>query len=204
MVSQMNYSPIYIEGEEVALNFNGTYEKDIVFEIQRFMDAIPTLRVGESFYFGMWLVKLTREKKGVKLQEYDFEKAEYIDTLDRSLTLWREQSTVCYSQNLPWFSPKLDDHVFFTPNALDLPMSSITEGIRDVTDVEHSSGWFIYTDADRNDELLFQHAPLDELLQQYNLNILRFLGLPVGWMFNIEMNGISHIWQEPPQNEPMH
>ncbi|MDD7973643.1 hypothetical protein [Roseinatronobacter alkalisoli] len=193
----MNTPPsIYIGNEEITLNFKDAYEDDVIQGIQRFIDAVPELDVGQSFFWGMWPVKLVSQNNRVTLLAYDFVRQEYTKYIDQAIALWREQSNVCASQDLSWFSVKLDEQIFFTPNAFRSPMLSTTEGVRDKPDTESSSGWFVYTAADRENNLAFQSASLGEVLQQYNLNILRFLGLPIGWMFNIEMNGTSHVWKD--------
>ena len=197
--------PVALLGhKEVTLSFKGNYSADVFGGVQKFIDAVPELKVGQSFFWGMWPVKLDYHQGEIALLEYDFSKQKYVENIDHAARLWQEQSNVCTSQGLSWFSAQLDDHVFFTPNAFNTPMLSTTEGVRDEPDTKDSSGWFIYTAADREGNFPFQSASLGTLLQQYNLNILRFMGLPTGWMFNIEMNGASHVWNETQQSAATH
>ena len=171
---------------------------NVISHLQQFLDEAPNLKVNESFYFGMWPVKLLEIDGKLTLCEFDFTIENYSNIMELSIRLWEEQIAVCDSQKLSWCSLRIDQLVFYTTNALKLPMQSVTEGIRDEPETPSSTGWFIYTAVDRENDEGFIGQTVGELLKQYNLSILRFLGLPPNWMFNIELSGRSHIWKDKP------
>lgn len=166
-------------------------------DVMRFANHIPELKPDEPFYFGFWRVVIKEFNGVLLLWEWDFDLEEFQPELGKSLRLWYEQAIVCGSQNLSWHSVRNDQLVYFTPSVWDFPIASTTEGFRTSKRREVDSGWTIYTEADRKVDAPFSYVPLVEVLRIYNINILRFLGLPPRWMFNIETNGRSHIWEEP-------
>jgi len=181
----------------VQEGFERWFGPDVASDLQKFIDFIPNLRVGESFYFGFWGMRIEKIRDEFKLQEWRFERNGFVCEIGRSLCLWREQKKVLTSQGLPWTSVAMDDVLFVTPNALNPNMTSAVEGVRDVKDsTDKDSGWFLYTQNDRDLGLQFEAVPLSEVLKLFNLNILRFLALPYGWSFNIEIDGKSHVWEE--------
>ncbi|GHA44319.1 hypothetical protein GCM10008927_06380 [Amylibacter ulvae] len=200
----MNEHSIAIKSNTATFKYSGAYSDEVLFGVQKFVNEVLDLNVGEVFYFGMWPVKLCEIGSNLRLYEYDFDAKSYVDNLDKSLKLWQEQSAVNNSQKIDWHSIELEHQVFFTPNAFNLVAVSTIEGIRDIPKGEHDCGWFVYTAMDQEQGNPFLNASLGELLKQYNLNVLRFLGLPSGWMFNIEISGNSHVWKEAEEQEILH
>jgi hypothetical protein len=180
------------------------FQEFVISGLQDFINAIPELNPREPFYFGLWRVCIFKHDDHWSLFEWSFAEERFLPTLGKSLWLWYEQSSLAASQDISWYSTKLDQFIYVTPTVFENPANSTLEGARDVPTAPESSGWFIYTDADRKANLSFERISLADALQIYDMNILRFLGLPVGWMFNIETNGASHVWEEPMTEEHLH
>ena len=158
----------------------------------------------EPFYFGFWRVVIRRHENSYRLYEWDFERDEFIYKLGKSLCLWYEQKNVCASQDLPWTSVGIEHLVYATPSVFEWPIESTIEGLRNMENAPGSSGWFLYTEKDREENRPFQFLPLYEVLRKFNVNVSRFLALPDQWMFNIETNGECHIWEEDMSEDTVH
>lgn len=198
----MNYTTLRFgaSGESIDIVVGAGYDqfanKDVMVDMQRFINHVPNLKPEEPFYFGFWRVVVRLYGERYRLWEWDFETDDFNPMVAKSLVLWHEQSGVCLSQNLSWTSVGLDEDLLATPSVFRAPMGSTTEGVRDKGNLPDSSGWLLYTAHDRESNLNFERVPLHQALRIFNVNILRFLGLPDGWMFNVEVNGASHIWKE--------
>lgn len=182
--------------ERIVVRCDHGYRASVFQDLQQFLDAVPGLKFGETFYFGFWPLKLLMREGVTHLAELDFAAGEYVPYLDKSVRLWNEQSVVNSSQGVHWQSTTLDQLVHFTPSVFKHPIVSTVEGAHFPPENPESTGWLLYTSRDREQELGFETAPVCEILAQFNLSILRFLGLPTGWMFNIDMGGNSYVWKE--------
>ena len=180
----------------VGAGYDQFVNTDVIVSIQRFIDHVPNLKPEEPFYFGFWRVVVRLYGQRYRLWEWDFETDDFNPVVAKSLVLWHEQSRVCLSQKLPWTSVGLKEDLLATPSVFREPMRSTTEGVRDKGNLPDSSGWLLYTAQDRERNLSFERVPLYQALIVFNVNILRFLGLPDGWTFNVEVNGASHVWKE--------
>lgn len=188
---------ILVHGQPARCYCAAEFPDTLSIDVQRFVDAVPQLKVGETFYLGMWLVKLMRTESGLEIHEYDYSSDQFFPELDYSMRLWQEQVQIINSQALTWFSIASEKRIFFSPSVLEASTNSVIEGVRDDPESTGDSGWVIYTAKDRAKDLPFEAAPFSVFLSKYDLNILRFLGLPPGWMFNVDPAGDSHVWQEP-------
>ncbi len=164
-------------------------------DIQRFLDLSKDLSIGNDFYIGMWVARISETENGLQLMEYDFENERYSEVLSKSIVLWQEQADVCNSQSVKWRAIGVNDVVFTTPNAFERPVKSIVEGTRDKPNGS-SSGWFVYSAEDTEADRKFNGVPMVTLLKNFNLDILRFLGLPISWTFNLDSHGESYIFKD--------
>lgn len=200
MVFEMKSSKIKFADNELHLHFSSEssrfVDNDLLSDVQSFVEHIPFLNVDEPFYFGFWRVCVRRLGGVMRLCEWDFNSQRFIDHLDRSVILWNEQRVVVRSQGLPWTSVRLDDVLYCTPSVFCYPQKSIIEGVKDSLSIKNGSGWMLYTSKDRDQNLPFKNVMLHEALRDFNVNVLRFLCLPDGWTFNIQLNGESHVWEE--------
>ena len=176
--------------------FEFFFDEGIHGNIQQFVDHVPDLNPNEPFYFGFWRMVIRKIEGVYYLCEWDYEGEEFTQFLERSLCLWHAQRGVFFPQELPWTSVGAGDYLHFTPSVFLHEQESTIEGVRDKNNVLNGSGWILYTDSDRNENLDFDSMPLHEALKIFNTNVLRFLCLPDGWTFNINVSGESHIWEE--------
>ena len=128
--------------------YTGSFEDNTLDGVRAFIGHTNGLRPGETFYFGMWPVKLERTDLGLIVMEFNFETEQYSSPLNKSLMLWEEQSKICMSFGLDWCGMSLEQVVFCSPTVFDEPVSSITEGVHDAPESSQSSGWFLYNDND--------------------------------------------------------
>lgn len=170
--------------------------KNMESDFRRFMSAAPNLQSGESFYFGFWPVKIFETASSLEPHEFDFSLKDFVQGLNRSSLLWQEQLRVHRAKSLDWHSIEIEQSIFVTESVLNRRASDVVEGVRDMSPSLGASGWFIYTQLDRNAQKSFVKVTLADLLKAFDLSLLRFLGLPPGWMFNVNASGESSIWQE--------
>lgn len=186
----------------LAQGFEAYFDDGVLSDIQAFIDHIPALNSEEVFYFGFWRMKIRRTDGGYRLCEWNFQQNEFEDELGRSVLLWYTQRDVLQSQKLAWSSVGISDIMHCTPSVFSYPQDSVIEGVRDSENVRNSSGWILYTASDRHNNLSFESIPLHDALKDFNVNVLRFLCLPDGWTFNIEVGGESHIWKQTLAERP--
>ena len=177
-----------VPGQELA--------KNIEIDFRRFMSAAPNLQSGESFYFGFWPVKIFETASSLEPREFDFSLKDFVQGLDRSSLLWQEQLRVLRTESLDWHSIEIEQSIFVTESVRNRRANDVVEGVRDMSPPLGASGWFIYTQLDRDAQKPFISVSLADLLKAFDLSLLRFLGLPPGWMFNVNAVGESSIWQE--------
>lgn len=190
---------LQFHGEKISLEVSEAHKGFAVgfvfLDLQSFINHIPDLKVDEPFYFGMWRVMLVRSDTGLRLVEWDYGNAKFLPIVGKSICLWHEQARVCHSRGLAWNSVPQNADILFTEGSFTAAPRVVTECVRYMPDGDFS-GWMIYTDADRSNDVPFKSAELCDFLDKFDLRILRFLGLPVGWLFNIDQNGLAHIWSE--------
>lgn len=180
----------------IAQGFEVFFDENILEDIQAFIDHIPKLNAEEAFYFGLWRMTIRQVNGVYRLCEWSFENDQFDSQLGRSICLWHAQRGVLSSQGLPWTSVGINEWLHFTPNVFSSQQESTVEGVRDSANVQNGSGWLLYTASDRQKNLAFESMQLYDALKVFNVNILRFLCLPDGWTFNLEVGGESHIWEE--------
>lgn len=186
----------------VARGIEQFLDNNILADIQAFVDHIPSLSKEEAFYFGFWRMTIEKLNGKNRLCEWNFEDERFCERLNRSVCLWHAQVNVLSSQDLPFTSVGINDWLHFSPSVFSSRQESTVEGVRDKKNVQNGSGWILYTASDRQNNLPFESMQLHEALKIFNVNILRFLGLPDGWAFNLEVGGESHIWEEALVDSP--
>ncbi|MEP3296563.1 MAG: hypothetical protein ABJO27_08805 [Pseudoruegeria sp.] len=138
-----------------------------------------------------------------RLCEWNFESEQFDSQLGRSICLWHTQRGVVSSQGLPWSSVGINDWLHYTPSVFSYQQESTIEGVRDTANVQNGSGWLLYSASGRQNNLPFESMQLHDALKIFNVNILRFLCLPDGWTFNLEVSGESHVWEEALTEAPL-
>ena len=191
----------FSDREQTASAFIGFDCDESVFaDLQRFIDEAPELKIGETFFFGHWLLKLVNCDGSIELHELDFMANKYVPGVSRAARLWCEQKSVCVSQKVLWHSLDLNQKIYLTPKTLAKPRTCYVEGVHfpPSSDAVKAS-WYIYTREERETETAFICKPYGSLVTAYDLSILRFMALPENWWFAVRTDGSSNTWFELPK-----
>lgn len=104
----------------------------------------------------------------------------------------KEQKAICTKYNVPFFEAPAHLKVGIARN--------VKEGLQPINGLRllpegDTSGWYIWAGEELSDDLDF-FVPLHiEHLSDWNLDIIKYLGLPPGWRFLIAPN-YEDVWND--------
>jgi len=103
-----------------------------------------------------------------------------------------QQLEVCKKYKTEWFESALDQKIGVSKN--------LTSGIMPINGLRHppengTTGWYIWAGdySEAND--FFQPLHINHLIEMYP-DLLKYLGLPPGYRFQIDNNKYEDVWED--------
>jgi len=103
-----------------------------------------------------------------------------------------EQMKVCEKYQAVWFGAPLDQKIGVSKN--------LTSGEMPINGLRHppengTAGWYIWAGewSDAND--FFEALHIQHLIEKYP-QLLKYLGLPPGYRFQVDSNGYEDVWED--------
>lgn len=112
------------------------------------------------------------------------------------MSIWNniqhQQKAVCDNLKIDWLPVGINAMIAFNESLLSdtLPIN----GLR-LPKIDNIEGWYLWSGGDipQEDEIFFKPLHVGHLLKQRPI-VLKYLGLPEGWRFQIDDNGYEDIW----------
>ncbi len=182
-------------GHEIQLlSFGSTEpEKDLIsFLITYVFRENAVLRDEETVSYGLWLLKLVLKNDILHLYELDPSFKEWIEGAENAVYYYEQQSQLCKSENTELNIPLFTQNIAISKGVFD---GLDVQGIR-YLEPSHMSGWYLTTKEYDNDIKKMSVVSLQELVINRK-DLLQFLGLPVGYVFETLPGNKCNIWQLP-------
>lgn len=104
----------------------------------------------------------------------------------------QQQRTICHKLNIDWAPVDLSSMIAFNDSLLSVALP--INGLRH-TKTEKINGWYLWSGGDipHEDDNFFQPMHVEHMLELRPI-VLKYLGLPEGWRFQIDDKGYEDIW----------
>lgn len=108
-------------------------------------------------------------------------------------TIVTDQMKICEKYNVEWLASPLDLKIGVSKN--------LTTGEMPINGLRHppengTAGWYIWAGKDFTNDLDFwQPMHIQHLVEKYPF-ILKYLGLPAGYRFQIDDKGYEDVWED--------
>ncbi len=102
-----------------------------------------------------------------------------------------QQMKICEKYNVPWVGTPLDQMIAVSKDLISgkLPIN----GLRHLPEGK-SVGWFVWAGGEiNNDTSLWDNIHIQHLIEMYP-DLLKYLGLPPGYRFQIDDKGYEDVW----------
>lgn len=104
----------------------------------------------------------------------------------------QQQKAVCDKFGIPWMPAEMDSLVAFNDS-----LFSLTMPINGLRHPKHGNldGWYLWSgdDITQADDNFFKPLHVKHLIDRQPL-VLKYLGLPAGWKFQIDNKGYEDVW----------
>jgi hypothetical protein len=116
----------------------------------------------------------------------------YRQTMNDWTSIQQQQKAICERLKVSWSPVDLDSLIAFNDS-----LFSTTKPVNGLRHPKHGNidGWYLWSGGDispsNND--FFKPLHVRHLVEQRPI-VLRYLGLPAGWRFQIDENGYEDIW----------
>jgi hypothetical protein len=104
-----------------------------------------------------------------------------------------DQMKVCQKYDVPWFATPLDQMIAVSKD--------LANGVMPINGLRHppagkSVGWFVWAGGEINNDIsTWDTIHAQHLIEKYP-QILKYLGLPPGYRFQIDDKGYEDIWKD--------
>jgi len=103
-----------------------------------------------------------------------------------------QQNEICRKYDVVWFGPPLDQKIGVSKN--------LTSGVMPINGLRHppengTAGWYIWAGDYSEADDFFQPLHIQHLIEVYP-DILKYLGLPPGYRFQIDSKGYEDVWKD--------
>jgi hypothetical protein len=184
----------FIENE-IRLKSFGNKEGELAllyYLIDYSIDGSPTINDDETITYGLWLLKFTRVAENFEIYELDELFVKWNEGADNAIYYFEQQKILCMSESAKFNVPLFTQNIAISKGVLE---GLRVQGIR-YNEPPHMSGWYLTTsEYDGNIENM-KVVSLQTLVINRK-DILQFLALPPGFVFEITENETCRIWKAP-------
>lgn len=148
-----------------------------------------SLRPGETFGYGYWLVRFDAGGSGrLSISEYAADASQFVPGADLALRYWREQHEVCERFGAPFTPPRADQMVAVSVGVYE---GDPVQGVR-YHAPDHMTGWYATTARFNGDTRTLTVEHLYHLTAK-RPDLARYVALPPGYRFDMT-GGSDDVW----------
>jgi hypothetical protein len=152
----------------------------------------PIIKNEQSISYGLWLLKFTKVEDYYEIYELDNEFEKWQEGADNAIYYIEQQKVLCKDEQTEFTPPLFTQKLAISKGVLE---GMKVQGIR-YDEPNQMSGWYLTTP--EYDGIITSMSVID--LQELVIkrkDLLQFLALPSGYMFEITENNNCRIYKAP-------
>lgn len=184
----------YIEYEVRLKSFGNIQGESALFcfIIDYVLNETPKIYNNETISYGIWLLKFVEFAGYFEIYELDEQFKNWQEGADNSIYYFEQQKAICKDEATEFTVPLFNQNIAISDGVLE---GLRVQGIR-YNEPEHMSGWYLTTSEYDGDIKNMKVVSLQTLVINRK-DLLQFLALPPGFVFEITENNNCRIWKAP-------
>ncbi len=170
---------------QFKINLNNQEERDLLFSyLKDYLDSNKNTKIlnGQSIQYGVWILKLFISDSSIDVKEADpSNPKEFRDGFSFAFNLMKDQIALCELNNIAYTPAQGDELCAIFPDVIT--KDNIVYGLR-WSKEKNMSGFLFWTDNSPQDMSKVSIYHIYDL-PKIKPELLRFLGIPVGYRFNV-------------------
>jgi len=164
----------------------------LYFMIDYILNESPKIQNNETISYGLWLLKFVRNNEYYEIYELDDEFKSWQEGADNAIYYIEQQKLVCKEEGAEFKVPLFVQNIAITAGVLE---GLRVQGIR-YNEPEHMCGWYLTT-SDYDGNIRNMKVVSLQALVVGRKDLLQFLALPPGFIFEITENDTYRVSKAP-------